>query len=47
VLIELDKNMYSVSISLGATINMASVAVTISVLTLGTVNKNPLPLSYL
>ncbi|MDQ0214484.1 serine/threonine transporter [Oikeobacillus pervagus] len=36
--LKLDKNTYSVSIPLGATINMAGAAVTISVLTLAAVN---------
>lgn len=36
--LDLDKNTYSVSIPLGATINMAGAAITISVLTLATVH---------
>ncbi len=36
--LDLDKDTYSVSIPLGATINMAGAAVTISVLTLAAVN---------
>ncbi|MFK4785817.1 serine/threonine transporter SstT [Fusobacterium sp. MFO224] len=36
--LKLDKDMYSVSIPLGATINMAGAAITISVLTLAAVN---------
>lgn len=34
----LDEDSYSVSIPLGATINMAGAAITITVLTLGAVN---------
>ena len=36
--LNLDKDMYSVSIPLGATINMAGAAITISILTLAAVN---------
>ena len=36
--LNLDKDTYSVSIPLGATINMAGAAITISVLTLAAVN---------
>lgn len=41
--LNLDENTYSISIPLGATINMAGAAVTISVLTLATVNTLNIP----
>lgn len=42
----LDKDTYSVSIPLGATINMAGAAVTISVLTLAAVNTLGIPVDF-
>ena len=42
----LDRDTYSVSIPLGATINMAGAAVTISVLTLAAVNTSGIPVDF-
>ena len=42
----LDKDMYSVSIPLGATINMGGAAITITVLTLAAVNTLGLPIDF-
>ncbi|QUX94104.1 serine/threonine transporter SstT [Marinomonas sp. CT5] len=44
--LELDKDTYSVSIPLGATINMAGAAITITVLTLATVNTLGITLDF-
>ena len=43
----LDEDSYSVSIQLGATINMAGVAITITVLTLGAVNTLGIQVDFL
>ncbi|MCK5780804.1 MAG: serine/threonine transporter SstT, partial [Psychrilyobacter sp.] len=42
----LDKDMYSVSIPLGATINMGGAAITITVLTLAAVNTLGIPVTF-
>ena len=42
----LDKNMYSVSIPLGATINMNGAAVTITIMTLAAVNTLGIPIDF-
>ncbi|NWK55387.1 serine/threonine transporter SstT [Verrucomicrobiaceae bacterium N1E253] len=44
--LKLDKDMYSVSIPLGATINMAGAAITISVLTLAAVNTLGIEITF-
>ena len=45
--LNLDENTYSVSIPLGATINMAGAAITISVLTLATAHTLAIPVDFL
>ena len=45
--LELDEDSYSVSIPLGATINMAGAAITITVLTLGAVNTLGIQVDFL
>ncbi|MFT7131235.1 MAG: serine/threonine transporter, partial [Gammaproteobacteria bacterium] len=44
--LDLNKDTYSVSIPLGATINMAGAAITITVLTLATVNTLGIPVDF-
>lgn len=44
--LELDEDTYSVSIPLGATINMAGAAITITVLTLAAVNTLGIPVDF-